>query len=455
MTQPELNLRDYLRILRKHRFYLIAPTLLLGILTYLLTPTAAITYRASASIKISQSSTLAGLMLQVFTFSSGDNLATQTQIITSLPLVARLAQNLGRIPADMSLKDIMAQPKMVAEIGNLKGMVSAEQTGNTSIVQISANANSSREAKDVANGLADAFVAWSIEEKNRQVIEAKDFIGQQLGQAEIRLKGADDELQTFQEQHLDELSLSPDMMSRLQQERESIRQRSATLGLQVKQLRARGSEGAIQIDWISSAELNNPMLEKFNTELIELQLQKERLLVYQTNAAPEVRIVENKIQTLVSNLSQEFDVVIFDSPPALPVTDAAILASQVDGVVLIYQMGRAGRGLLKRAKSQMEAVQANIRGVVLNDIKAEVSEFSPAEYYYQYYASHGQKSNREPESLLQRTLRQVLGRTPSTSHRRRASSDSSPQAGITGGKEEYEDVLRVTEESRTDDNKGK
>ena len=45
MTQPELNLRDYLRILRKHRYYLIAPTLLLGILTYLLTPTASITYR--------------------------------------------------------------------------------------------------------------------------------------------------------------------------------------------------------------------------------------------------------------------------------------------------------------------------------------------------------------------------------------------------------------------------
>lgn len=93
MTQPELDLRDYLRILRKHRYYLIAPTLLLGILTYLLTPTASITYRASSSIKISQSSTLAGLMLQVFTFSSGDNLATQTQIITSLPLIARLAQN--------------------------------------------------------------------------------------------------------------------------------------------------------------------------------------------------------------------------------------------------------------------------------------------------------------------------------------------------------------------------
>ncbi len=44
------------------------------------------------------------------------------------------------------------------------------------------------------------------------------------------------------------------------------------------------------------------------------------------------------MRTFIDEVSQEFDVVIFDSPPALPVTDAAILASQVDGVVLIYQM---------------------------------------------------------------------------------------------------------------------
>ncbi|HLE20230.1 MAG TPA: hypothetical protein VJB88_03820, partial [Vicinamibacteria bacterium] len=92
MSQPELNLRDYLRILRKHRFYLIAPTLLLGALTYLVTPTPSTSFSASSSVKISQSNTLAGFMLQVFTYSPGDNLATQTRIMTSLPLIARLAQ---------------------------------------------------------------------------------------------------------------------------------------------------------------------------------------------------------------------------------------------------------------------------------------------------------------------------------------------------------------------------
>jgi tyrosine-protein kinase Etk/Wzc len=766
MSQPELNLRDYLRILRKHRYSLIAPTLLLGILTYLLTPTASINYRASSSIKISQSSTLAGLMLQVFTYSAGDNLATQTHILTSLPLMARLAQNLGRIPPDLSFKDIMDRPELVAEISELQSMVSATQSGNTSIIQITAEAGSSREARDLANGLADAFVEWSIEEKNRQVIEAKDFIAGQLGKAEIRLKSAEDELQAFQEQNLDHLSLSGDMMSALQKERESVRQRIAILELQVEQLKARGSEGSSQIDWISSAELNNPTLERFNNELIDLQLQKERLLVYQTDASPEVRVVENKIQTLVTNLvreyqdnlatlekreaeldeklalipendaelarlrrhqqvasdaytmlkskyeeaaireaekireadvveyamsaapqvasgrlskslvgalvglvmgfilallaegldtsigtiedvesylqvpvlgvvphidhdavkglltlanpqlppealasysnlvaqfdpkspvaeayrslrtnleftklasparsflvtsstleegksttvanlgltlaqsgkrtlivesdlrrpsiynyfgltrepgltevllgtlgwqealrsiadvflgkldmdtlvqtpglenlyfitsgtlppnpaeligsapmrsfvedvSKEFDAVIFDSPPALPVTDAAILASQVDAVVLIYQMGRAGRGVLKRAKSHMEAVQADIRGVVLNDIKAEVSEFSPAEYYYQYYAAYGQKSEREPRSILQRTFERVLGRSAGPPPRSWPPSDPPPGPERTAGGSEYEDVLQVTDEPGRKDN---
>ncbi|HEX9726722.1 MAG TPA: polysaccharide biosynthesis tyrosine autokinase, partial [Vicinamibacteria bacterium] len=306
MSQPELNLRDYVRILRKHRFYLVAPTLVLGLLTYLLTPSSVTTFSASSSVKISQSNTLAGFMLQVFTYSPGDTLATQTQIMTSLPLMARLAQHLGRIPPDLIFKQIMERPELVTEISELQSMVSAAQVGNTSIIAISASASSSDEAIQVVNGLADVFVAWSIEEKNRQVIEAKQFIAQQLEQIETRLRDAENDLQAFQESHLDHLSLSGDMMLRLQEEREAVRAGIATLRLQVGQLKERGS-GSSAIDWISSAELNNPTLERFNTELIDLQLQKERLLVYQTEASPEVQVVENKIQTLVSNLVREYD----------------------------------------------------------------------------------------------------------------------------------------------------
>lgn len=149
-------------------------------------------------------------------------------------------------------------------------------------------------------------MAWSVEEKNRQVIEAKQFIAEQLEHAEARLRQSEDELQDFQEKHLDHLSLSGNMMSRFQEEREDVRARIATLQLQLEQLKERG-RGSSEIDWISSSELNNTILERFNTELIDLQLQKERLLVYQTEASQEVQVVESNIQTLVSNLVREYD----------------------------------------------------------------------------------------------------------------------------------------------------
>ena len=68
-------------------------------------------------------------------------------------------------------------------------------------------------------------------------------------------------------------------------------------------------------------------------------------------------------------------------------TDAVILSTRVDGVVLVYQLGRIGRAVLKRAKTHLDNVRAAIRGIVLNDIKAEVSTYTPEmQYIYHRYA---------------------------------------------------------------------
>ncbi|MFQ5793337.1 MAG: hypothetical protein ACE5JI_22935, partial [Acidobacteriota bacterium] len=281
MPQYELNFRDYLRIIRKHRYQLIAPPLVLAALTYLLTPTPPVSYKATSSTKISQSSTMAGLLLQVFTYSPGDNIATQTRVLTSLPLMARLAQQLGRIPSEVDFKEMLDRPDYVALLTDLQSRVSAAQAGSTSIVEITAEADSADEAKSIANGLADVFVAWSLEEKNRQVIEAKKFIAEQLAQAESRLKEAEARQQAFLETNLDRLSLSSGEMARLQREREQVLKRITTLTRQIEQLETRRRTPSGHIDWISSSELSDSNLQRFNNELIDLQLQRERLLVYQ------------------------------------------------------------------------------------------------------------------------------------------------------------------------------
>ncbi|MGH7216978.1 MAG: GumC family protein [Nitrospiraceae bacterium] len=91
----------------------------------------------------------------------------------------------------------------------------------------------------------------------------------------------------------------------------------------------------------------------------------------------------NKIQTLVSEMNEEYDLVLFDSPPILPVTDAVAFSSRVDGTILVYQVGRIGRNALKRAKFLLDHAQANVMGIVLTNVKSEVTP-DYGVYRYEY-----------------------------------------------------------------------
>jgi tyrosine-protein kinase Etk/Wzc len=161
-------------------------------------------------------------------------------------------------------------------------------------------------------------------------------------------------------------------------------------------------------------------------------------------ANPAELLGADPMQSLIREVTEEFDVVLLDSPPVLPVTDAAVLASQVDGVVLVYQLGRAGRGLLRRAKSHLKTVQADLRGVILNDIKAEVSEFSSAEYYYQYYSRYSEGAGSRPRNRLNKAVAGVRDRLTSRSSTSKRSTASGSPAPRTKGASEYEDVLGIT-----------
>lgn len=89
-----------------------------------------------------------------------------------------------------------------------------------------------------------------------------------------------------------------------------------------------------------------------------------------------------RIVDLIAELEENFDLVIFDCPPILPVADAVLIGPKVDGVVLVYQVGKVGRTPLQRAKSLLENAQAHIVGVVLSNVSAE---FSPDYAKHQYY----------------------------------------------------------------------
>lgn len=96
-------------------------------------------------------------------------------------------------------------------------------------------------------------------------------------------------------------------------------------------------------------------------------------------------VLESKeLPKLIEELKKRFDAIFFDSPPALLVTDAGLLASKVDGVVLCYEIGKIARDALLRAKIQLESAGAKISGVVLNHIAPQTEAMTPYPYYYRY-----------------------------------------------------------------------
>jgi len=121
-----------------------------------------------------------------------------------------------------------------------------------------------------------------------------------------------------------------------------------------------------------------------------------------------------------------------------------VLASQMDGVLLVYQLGRAGRGVLRRAKSHLEAVQADLRGVILNDIKAEVSEFSSAEYYYQYYSRYMDDEGSAPRGRFHKAVAGVRDKFASRTSAAKSCAVSGSPKSRKEGVSEYEDVLGIT-----------
>jgi len=97
---------------------------------------------------------------------------------------------------------------------------------------------------------------------------------------------------------------------------------------------------------------------------------------------PAELLGSDEMRKLLGLLTERFAHVVIDSPPAISFTDASILSTMVDGVVLVVHGGRSSRAVVRRAKQQLLDVGAHIFGVVLNNVKVETQDY----YYSGYYS---------------------------------------------------------------------
>jgi succinoglycan biosynthesis transport protein ExoP len=102
---------------------------------------------------------------------------------------------------------------------------------------------------------------------------------------------------------------------------------------------------------------------------------------------PAELIGSDEMRNLLAQLGQRFAHIIIDSPPAISFTDASILSTMVDGVMLVVHGGRSSRAVVRRAKQQLLDVGAHIFGVVLNNVKRESQDYYYSGYYSNYYST--------------------------------------------------------------------
>lgn len=88
---------------------------------------------------------------------------------------------------------------------------------------------------------------------------------------------------------------------------------------------------------------------------------------------PSEMIGSRKMTALLEDLKQDYDVILFDTPPVLTVTDALIISSLCDGVILVVSAGKVKKDLVKKAKAHLEHVNARILGAVLNNVQTPKS----------------------------------------------------------------------------------
>jgi succinoglycan biosynthesis transport protein ExoP len=98
---------------------------------------------------------------------------------------------------------------------------------------------------------------------------------------------------------------------------------------------------------------------------------------------------------LKDDLTQRYDWVVFDSPPLGAVTDAAILAPQVDGVLLVVRSGRTTRQSILSDRKQLDRVSARLIGAVLNDLDVKKGRYQYGAYSYRYSSSQAEKGSAD------------------------------------------------------------
>ncbi len=109
--------------------------------------------------------------------------------------------------------------------------------------------------------------------------------------------------------------------------------------------------------------------------------------------APSDVVTRARVPPLLARLREQFDVVVIDTPPVLAAAETAVLATSVDGVMLVVRAGHTDRDAVQHAARQISAVGARLVGAVLNDPANITRRYGYRQYYGSYYGAYAREDS--------------------------------------------------------------
>jgi polysaccharide biosynthesis transport protein len=101
---------------------------------------------------------------------------------------------------------------------------------------------------------------------------------------------------------------------------------------------------------------------------------------------PAELLASTNMRSMMAQLREQYDHIVIDTPPTLSVTDAVVLSTRVDAVVLVIRSGQTTKTALRRARDLLTQVNARICGVLLNAVDLASPDYY---YYYEYQEKYG------------------------------------------------------------------
>jgi len=111
---------------------------------------------------------------------------------------------------------------------------------------------------------------------------------------------------------------------------------------------------------------------------------------------PAELLASSNMRDILAELREQYDHIIVDTPPTLSVTDAVVMSTRADAVVLVIRSGQTTKQALRRARDLLMQVNARVAGVLLNAVDLTSPDYY---YYYEYQGKYGHRYYQEDEPM--------------------------------------------------------